>query len=933
MNSLVRDHRVGAAAFIPAKKSSVLLAQAVALAIATSTTAYAQTAEPTKVDTVVVTGIRKGIEDAISVKRNSDSIVEAISAEDIGKLPDTTVAESISRLPGVSAQRDKSTGKAQAISLRGLSQDFTGGLLNGREQASTGDSRGVNLDQYPAELLGQILVYKTPDAALIGQGLAGTIDNRTVRPLDFAGRTISASYKQVSTSNGAGEGTSKGSGSRMSLSYINQFADRTVGLALAFTRLDEKGGEQQKFNSWGGWTPSDAATLNGKNVTAIGGFTSDNERLDQKRDGALAVLQFKPNKNFETTIDLFYSKGETSLKKTGLEGAIAGSAGGYEGNAVVTNATVNAAGVVTAGTFSNYKGVVRNHLETGEDELKSLGWNTKMRFGEWLANADLSQSKVTRNSTRYETTAGQAGNVTALDTMTYSGFTGSNFASVVYKPGLNYADRSVVRLTDVEGWSGGASSPQAGYYANPVVTDSVNGYRFSLARDMGYGPLSRAEFGVHYSDREKQRVTNEGRLVIKGGDPYGTAAVPGTATAIAGVTGIAVVSFDPRGSLGTIYDLVQKVDTDILNKSWVVNEKLTTMYAKGDLEGSLGGVNYRGNIGAQFIDTRQSSSGVSVSRATCTGNTVATCPSTTTSSGRSYSDFLPSLNLNFDIARDQIMRFGLAQTMARPNMGDMRASTSFSFDTTKGIYTGDGGNPNLAPFRAKAADLSYEKYFGKKGYFSVAGFYKDLDSYILKIGRPYDFTKEIGNSAVPAGASKVGLLTTPFNGSGGSIKGIELALNVPFSLLHSSLDGFGIMVNHSDTSSSVSLSSAGLNTNDVGLDKVPLPGLSKRVSNLRLYFEKHGFQIAAAVRQRSNFLGEISDYQDNRQLTFIKAETTIDLQTAYDFTSGALKGLSLYMQGSNLTNAKFQRYNKTPDNVVETVTYGRTYTAGLSYKF
>lgn len=890
--------------------------------------------DTTRVDTVVVTGIRKGIEDAISVKRNSDSIVEAISAEDIGKLPDTTVAESISRLPGVSAQRDKSTGKAQAISLRGLSQDFTGGLLNGREQASTGDSRGVNLDQYPAELLGQIIVYKTPDASLVGQGLAGTIDNRTVRPLDFAGRTVAASYKEVSSSNGAGVGTSKGTGSRMSLSYVDQFANRTIGLALAFTRLDEKGGEQQKFNSWGGWTPNDAAKLpNGNNVTAIGGFTSDNERLDQKRDGAMAVLQFKPNKNFETTIDLFYSKGETSLKKTGLEGAIAGSAGPYEGNATVTNATVNAAGLVTAGTFSNYKGVVRNHLETGEDELKSFGWNTKLRFGEWLANGDISQSKVTRNSTRYETTAGQAGNATTIDTMTYSGFNGNNFASVVYKPGLNYADRSVVRLTDVEGWSGGASSPQAGYYANPVVTDSVNGYRFSLGRDLGYGPLSRAEFGIHYSDREKERVTNEGRLVIKGGDPYGTAAVPGTGTAIAGVTGIPVVSFDPRGSLGTIYDLVQKVDTDILNKSWVVNEKLTTAYVKGDLEGAFGGVSYRGNVGAQFVDTRQSSSGISVSRATCTGNTVATCPSTTTTGGKSYSDFLPSLNLNFDLSSGQIVRLGLAKTLARPNMGDMRASRSFSFDNTKGIYTGDGGNPNLDPFRAKAADLSYEKYFGKKGYFSIAGFYKDLDSYILKIGRPYDFTKEIGNSIVPPGASKVGLMTTPFNGTGGSIKGIELAINVPFSLLHSSLDGFGIMLNHSDTSSSVSLASAGLNTNDVGLDKIPLPGLSKRVSNLRLYYEKYGFQIAAAVRQRSNFLGEISDFQDNRQLTFIKAETTVDVQTAYDFTSGALKGLSLYLQGSNLTNAKFQRYNKTPDNVVETVTYGRTYTAGLSYKF
>jgi iron complex outermembrane recepter protein len=131
---------------------------------------------------VVVTGIRASIENAIATKRNSDGIVEALSAEDIGKLPDSTVAESVSRLPGVTAQRNKSTGRAQSVSVRGMSPDFNGALLNGREQASTGDSRGVEFDQFPAELLGSIVIHKTPEASLVGQGLASTIDLRTVRP-------------------------------------------------------------------------------------------------------------------------------------------------------------------------------------------------------------------------------------------------------------------------------------------------------------------------------------------------------------------------------------------------------------------------------------------------------------------------------------------------------------------------------------------------------------------------------------------------------------------------------------------------------------------------------------------------------------------------------------------------------------------------------
>ncbi len=885
---------------------------------------------PAVLETTVVTGIRKGIEDAISVKKNSDSIVEVISAEDIGKLPDTTVAESISRLPGVAAQRNKSTGKSQSISVRGLSPDFNGVLLNGREQASTGDSRGVELDQYPAELIGQVLVYKTPDAFLVGQGLASTIDNRTIRPLDFGKRTIAASYKHVQTAIGAGEGASEGKGNRFSASYVDQFSDRRIGIALGFTRLDEKGGEQLKFNAWG---DTKIDYQGAKDLKTINGFTADTERLDQKRDGALAVLQFKPHKDFEVVVDVFHSKGETSLKKTGLEGAVPYSAGGYDpGAPLLTNATV-ANGVVTSGSFGNYKGVVRNHLESGEDQLTSWGLNGKAKFGDWLAAGDVSQSKVKKDSSRYETTAGLAGNTKTFDTISYTGFNGSNFADTKFTTGLNYADRNVVRLTDVNGWGGGTGSPQAGYVALPKLTDDISNFRVSAGRDVAFGPITRAEFGVNYADREKVRKTDEGRLVIKGGDPYAAVAVPGTATSVAGVTGLQVVSWDPRGSLGTIYDLPAKVDQGILNKSWSVQEKLTTFFVKGDLDGSVGGIAYRGNVGAQVVGTKQSSTGVNVNGQTCTGDTPATCLSTTITGGRSYTDVLPSLNLNFDLGSDQIVRFGAGQALARASMGDMRATLSYNYKTSDKIYTGDGGNPDLEPFRAKALDLSYEKYFGKKGYVSVAGFYKKLDSYILKVGRPFDFKDYIGNAVIPAGASTVGLLTTPINGSGGNIKGIELAVNLPFGLFVPALDGFGVQLNFSDTSSSLDLATAGLSTKDTdGLTTIPLPGLSKRVSNARLYFEKYGFQVAVAGRQRSDFLGEVSDFQDNRQYTFIKAETVVDAQIGYEFSNGWLKGLSVSFQGSNLTNSKFQRFKPGDGAIIETIQYGKTYTLGLNYK-
>ena len=880
-------------------------------------------------DTVVVTGIRASIENAIATKKNADGIVEAISAEDIGKLPDATVAESISRLPGVTAQRNKSTGRASSISVRGMSPDFNGALLNGREQASTGDSRGVEFDQFPAELLSSIVIHKTPEASLVGQGLSSTIDLRTVRPLDFNKRTLSVNVRKQRS--GIDSGAGEGNGDRQSFSYIDQFADRTIGVALGFTKLKDSGAEQQKFNSWGGWAADIDTQLNPSlaGVKGIGGFTADTEQSSLDREGLMAVLQFKPNRNFESTLDIFKSKGTFGLKKTGLEGAIVGSAGVYDPNAVVSNAVVSN-GFVKDGTFSNYRGVVRNHLEAGEDKLDSIGWNNKLKVGEWTAMGDLARSEVKRVSSRYETTAGLAGNASTLDSMSYSGFNGTNFDSVKYTPGLNYADRNVVKLTDVNGWSGGPNSPQAGYVAIPEVTDKVDNIRLSARRSLDMGQLTGVEVGINMADRTKVRTTQEGRLMIKGNDPYGVATVPGSGVTMAGTTGIPVVSWDPRGSLGTIYDLARKVDSDILNKDWSVKEKVTTSFVKGDLDGTLFGMAYRGNVGAQVVQTKQNSTGFNVDRAACVGNTPETCPGATVGAGKSYTDVNPSLNLNFDAGNDQVIRLGVAKVLARPNMGDMRASLGFSYDNTKQMYTGDGGNPDLEPFRAKSFDLSYEKYFGKKGYVSVAGFYKDLDTYIVRSATPFDF-KPFVNPNLPFATQ--GMLTRPVNGNGGTIHGVEVAVNVPFSMLTPALDGFGLMANISATNSNVSLPTSGFSTNDIGRDKIPLPGLSKNVTNLRAYYEKNGFQVSVAGRQRSDFLGEISDYQDKTQLVFIKGETQYDLQVSYEFQTGVLKGLSLLAQGSNLTNTELIRYDAGNGNVTDRRKFGSAYMAGINYKF
>ena len=910
--------------------------------------AFAQSAE-TNLDTVTVTGIRAAIESAIVVKKGSDNIVEAVSSEDLGKLPDNSIAESISRLPGVSAQRNRTTGKASEVSVRGMSPDFNGALLNGREQATAGDNRGASFDQFPSELLSSVLIYKTPDAGLLGQGLASTIDMRTVRPLDYKTRVISANYRSQRT--GVSTDQDEGRGNRKSFSYVDQFMDRTIGVALGFTQMKEEGAASGNPNNWGGWSID--RTFNGQTVKIPGGMGGDISQTDQERKGLMAVLQFKPSANFESTLDFFSSKGSTFQKATGIEANVGANCPGelsnfcYDAPSVITAATI-VDGRAVSGTINNWKGSIRNHIYGESDEFEAYGWNNKFKLGDWKGVVDYGRSKSLRVGGRLETTAGLPGSGTG-GSLSWTGYT-SDGAFPKYSSSVNYADSSVIKLTDVFGWSGdnqngtirirAEDTPQAGYVAQPVVEDKLDTLRMSAKAPWSFGPVAAVEFGVNFTDRSKKQEANEGRLVIKGStDPYAGATMPGAST-VTSVSGIPILSWNPAGSVGSIYDVAAKVDAPIWAKIWTVKEKVTTGYVKGDLDGELFGMSYVGNVGVQWVNTDQSSLGYQQDKGVCTGNTATTCPASAVTAGRTYNDFNPSLNMSFNLSGDQVLRVGYARVMARANMSDMRPGFSFGVDNANGatpMLKGEGGNINLEPFRANAYDISYEKYFGKKGYFSAAAFYKDLNSYVYKIGQTFDFRPFVTPQTVlPAGGSTVGLLTVPRNGEGGRISGYELALSIPFSLWTDWLNGFGVQVNHSNTDSAVSLPSASFATNAGAgnLTTLPMPGLSRQVSNLKFYYEANGWQLAASHRRRSDFLGSVIDISnDQRALTFVRGEGVTDLQVGYEFSSGWFKGLSLLAQVNNFNNSVFEQYDPKNGETTQLTRYGKSYLFGLNYKF
>jgi iron complex outermembrane receptor protein len=767
---------------------------------------------------------------------------------------------------------------------------------------------------------------------------------------------MAASYKREMTGMHNGD-LATGHGYRTSLAYIDQFADRTIGVALGAVKFTDSGAEQYQADGWGGWAPTmdDIYGGTGKypgpegNVHVPGGFKTDVQKIPKKQEGVMGILQFRPNKDFMTTVDLFHSKNNDHIKLTGLEGAICGNTGSYDPNGILTNANI-VNGVAVSGTCSNFKGDVRNHVDDVQDTLNSWGINSQLRNDGWTFTGDLSGSKVTHDSSRYETTAGQPGNATNIGSISWTGFDGKSNLTPTYTSSLNYADRNSVVLTDQAGWGGGlGGNPQAGYVAIGVTTDKVNTARLSAKHDLDIGPISGVEFGINQTNRKKSRDQNEGNLIIPGGDPYGSAKVPGSGTMVTPQSGIPVVVWDPQGSLGSIYALLPKVDQPIqTDKNWAVSEKVTTLYAMGNLDGQLMGLNYRGNFGGQYVHTNQSSQGFVVDtskdangNSKCPGVAGVPCASYTINGGTKYNDFLPSANVGFELPYDQMLRFGLAKTMSRPQMNYMRPGGGVSLGNNNGKQEliGGSGNPNLQPYRAKALDVSWEKYFevnGAKGYVAAAGFYKKLDTFVLVVPKTVDFAAlgMLNNTPLPANGSTVGVLSMPTNGTGGNIHGIELSASIPFGMVSSYLNGFGLAVNHSSTLSSINLLTTGLSVMDTGgVATIPLPGLSRQVTNARLFYEANGFQASVAARHRSDFLGQVSDFQDNEQLTFIKGNTTVDFQAGYEFSSGMLKGLSLIGTVQNWTNTPFVRYAADPANTVETLKFGRVYGLQATYKF
>ena len=486
--------------------------------------------QPTELGDVYVTGIRVGIENAIEAKRESTSIVEAVSAEDIGKLPDTSIAESISRLPGLTSQRAE--GRASAISLRGTDPGFTTALMNGREQVSTGDNRSVEFDQYPSELISSVLVYKTPDSQLAAQGLAGTIDLRTIRPIQYGKYAVALNFRAEQNSNDDMGAGSDDQGYRASFSLVDQFMDGKFGIAFGYAHLDTpmatRGfGTYEPWNPSGGGGASDCpggtagGCFNNPGVAA-GQFATNGMKVradigSTVRDGFMATLQFEPGGSYSSILDLYYS----TMDQTDYARSLEVNLGGYpapccvggpfpDGTVFGYSDTTIENDTVVAGTVNNVTPLARNFAFTTEDEIMAGGWRNKFQLNDdWTLVADISYSKATRDQFQPEINA-QYGPNLVFDTGTFE--LRGNHAMPSLHFGLDYTDPALVVV--------GPTIYGSGYTKKPHIEDELTSFRVDAIREGDMGWFSSTSFGVNYSDRSKDKTSPESGLSTIGGGAY-----------------------------------------------------------------------------------------------------------------------------------------------------------------------------------------------------------------------------------------------------------------------------------------------------------------------------------------------------------------------------------------------------------------------------
>lgn len=861
-----------------------------------------------QVEVIEIRGIRASQEANLNAKRYSGAVVDVVTAEDIGKFPDKNVAESLSRITGVSVTRG--FGEGEKIAVRGTDPSQNRTLLNGASVASAdwfvldNPSRAFNFTLLPSNVVSDLEVYKTPQADIQEGSLGGTVYLKTRKPLDLDANTASLQAQ------GQYSDVSEEWDPQLSGLYSWKNAADNFGILVSLTRqersLARKGKEvlgfyRQEVNGTDYWAPR-----------LIGDAYFQQQR---ERTTALVTAQWQPADSTDIVLNILDTKLDANNINHNLYTF-------FNDNFDQSSAVISGTGVISAETgATSSEFAVIDRVSYSDSKAYDLEINHTLDNGMVVTG-------------KLGTTEAEGG--TSRDR--YHQFNGS-YTRSAYDSDLNiqnYVGGELETMADIA-----ARTVDYAQEGSRLMTDEEVYAGLDLKFDVNKGIFTTVKTGVLYQDHDKGQRQDGTRFhwladsqhIDPVNGPYGSVR-PGE-TSWSSSWGTTPFSSFSSGENYAYYPLMSSAKSAelafpdaayaaptarflFLPNTWEVNEKISAFYIKGDFSGE----SVRGDIGVRVVKTDVSSSGYSWD-----GDWVAASISMldgydlladAVEAGRngdwniqyntlkhSYTDVLPNINLVFDLSEASLLRFAAARVMARPDYINIANQQSVNIPTR----SGSRGNPYLEPVRANQFDISYEWYFNPSSLIAVTLFHKDIEGSVLNSVSTEIAFDEINNENVEV------TITEPKNGLGGRVQGLELSYQQAFG-------DFGVITNYTYTDAESDQERDAVNNPGSGL----IAGNSKHMANVTGYYENDLISARLSYNYRTEFFNGVGEFGSE---VYTDDFGQLDASLTYNFS----ETVSFVVEAVNLLDEDLYQYHIDKARPTSLYENGRRFTAGVNVRF
>ncbi len=844
---------------------------------------------------VVVKGIRAAQQNSLNIKRRSNEFLDAITAEDAGKLPDKNIAEALQRVPGIAIQRNR--GEGDFISIRGLGPQFVEGTINGRtlvsateslnstisggQQSSTG--RETNYDILPSELIESIEVFKTGAAEQTEGGIGGVVNIKTAKPLTLGNKYAFSVRGNEYTFNNKVSGDFSGIGS-----WVNQ--DKTFGGLLNVNysnrRIREDIAESFGYGPEGLFGAKNTFDTNGggkANVTNVYfPFSSNLESFNEerKRFTVNGALQWAPSANTNISLDLLYSCRNLFHATTQLIfltqplGSYIGTpATNPDGSVVWPGLKVSSSNTATNYSIKSLDVSPVYDEQKSTDNVYNTGLNITHKTSDgWKFNFDAAYARADGAFGFQRIVFEKSAASLPIDV----NITPNYIVATPQSPDALSAANLVTRNTQI---------------TNRTNHDREYSIKTDAEKTVNSSFISSLKFGFRYSNREKDISESDGgvdRNAAKNPVVLNATNVPnapGVSNFLGGGFPLNYSNVSFPTNINQIYNqLIQagavKTDTYNPNQSFNVNEQTFGGYFQANLKGTLGDVPFTGNVGVRLVNTKSDVTSFIQSFTITQGAGGVGIPNptggiTNVSTNSSYTSFLPSLNLKFQASDNAFFRVAFSKSLTRPLFSDL-GGLSVNFTQ---LFVNKYGNSALKPYESSNYDAGFEWYTPGGGIISTNFFYKNLASFITNVTT---------NNVTFLGV-QYRSFSQPENQAGGSILGNEITFQQPFKFLPGFLSGFGVIANFTFSDGKLNLNNG---------QPSAFPGVSRNSLNSALYYDNGGkFQARLAYTYRGKYLVLPSDVF--AQEIWHNSYGQLDGSVNYEIK----KGFNIFADVTNLNNA------------------------------